>query len=186
MPARWAIVPFEEIESFLPKSGKIIDLGCGEGVLCVLLAISSKRRKVLGLDLNKKKIKLGKNIAQEISNLDFKTKDVTESLPKADAFVMSDFLHHIERKEHRPLINSINDSLKKGGVLVIKEIDLNDGLRSKISRFFDFLFYPMQKVYFSSSDELTNLLTENGMQVRIIKYKKWFPGSTTLIIARKR
>ncbi len=30
---RWRLCPFEEIESHIPKEGKIIDVGCGYGLL---------------------------------------------------------------------------------------------------------------------------------------------------------
>ncbi len=186
MPARWLVVPFVQIESFLPKKGLIIDIGCGEGVLGVLLAIASPKREVIGIDLNKKKVKLGKTVAKDIGNLSFEEKDVLrQRLPHADAFVLSDFLHHIPASEHKNLLKKIVESLTKNGALIIKEIDLKDGIRAKISRIFDFLFYPFEKVSFINSEKLGVLLTSLGLKVSIIKVQKWFPGSTTLFICKK-
>jgi len=186
MPARWIIVPFEQIESYMPKRGLIIDIGCGEGVMSTLLVLSSPWRKVIGIDINKAKINLGKKIAREIPNLSFKHQDVfSQILPKADGFILSDFLHHIPSNKHKKLLKLLANSLNKNGVIMIKEIDLKDGLRSKVSRLFDFLFYPFEKVSFISSEELASFLTQLGLKVRIIKVKKWFPGSTTLFICQK-
>lgn len=186
MPARWAIVPFEQIESFLPDTGLIIDIGCGEGVLATLLAISSKKRNVLGIDIDQNKINLGKTIAKKINNLSFQNKNaLKEKLPKSKGFVLSDFLHHIPKSQHQTLLKSLVSSLSANGVIVIKEIDTSDGARSKISRFFDLLFYPGEKVNFVQSQDLANLLKNLGLKVNIIKSKKWFPGSTTLLICKR-
>lgn len=186
MPARWFIVPFNQIESYLPKRGTIVDIGCGEGVMATLLAVSSPERKVIGLDINKKKIKLALEVSQKIQNLSFNLQDaINQNLPKANGFILSDFLHHIQLSKHRLFLRRLINHLEREGVIVIKEIDLKDGVRSKISRFFDFLFYPLEKVSFINSEELTDFLTRLGLKVRVIKVKKWFPGSTTLFICKR-
>lgn len=186
MPARWAIVPFEKINSYLPKKGLIFDIGCGEGILTTLLAISSSERIAVGIDINSKKINLGKEIASKIPNLSFKLQDVfSKDFPKVQGFVLSDFLHHIPSSKHNLLLRKLEGSLAKKGIIVIKEVDLKDSVRSKVSRFFDFLFYPGEKVSFISADKLTDFLTDLGLSIQVIKVKKWFPGSTTLFICRK-
>lgn len=186
MPARWLIVPFEQIESYLPRNGLVIDVGCGEGVMATLLAIKSSKRRVLGIDVNKNKINLAKKVSSLIPNLTFEQKDAfNKSLPRANGLVLSDFLHHLPFEKHEELISSLSNILNSSGVMVIKEIDLKDGVRSKISRFFDFLFYPTEKVNFVNSDYLANFLTKLGLKVRIVKVKKWFPGSTALFICKK-
>lgn len=186
MPARWLIVPFSQIESYLPKRGTIVDIGCGEGVMATFTALESKKRKVIGLDINKNKIRLAKSIGRKISNLKFKKGNVlTDDLPSADGFILSDFLHHLPASDHHILLKRIFESLKKDGVIIIKEIDLQDGARAMVSRFFDFVFYPFQKVDFINSDILKNFLTTIGARTSIIKVKKWFPGSTTLFIIKK-
>ena len=186
MPARWAIVPFELIESYIPKTGLIIDIGCGEGVMATLLAISSPKRKVIGMDIDNSKIKLGQSVAQKIVNLSFKSQDILrKNLPNASAFVLSDFLHHIPSTKHFWILKKLTKSLSKGGVIVVKEIDMKDGIRSKFSHFFDFIFYPTEKVNFIRSNDLFDSLTQLGLKVKIVKVKKWFPGSTTLFICQK-
>lgn len=186
MPVRWLVVPFVQIESFLPKKGLVVDIGCGEGVLAVLSAIAAPKRKVIGIDLNRGKVKLGKTIAKDIDNLSFEEMDVIrQKLPQADAFILSDFLHHAPQSEHKNLLKKIVKLLTKDGILIVKEIDSKDGIRAKISRIFDFLFYPFQKVSFVNSEMLGAFLTSLGLKVSIIKVQKWFPGSTTLFICKK-
>ncbi len=185
MPLRWLIVPFGKIESFLPKSGLIIDLGCGEGVMATFLALSSSKRKVIGIDTNAQKINLAKGLTKSIKNLSFEKKDALLPLSHAAGFILSDFLHHLPKEKHNFLFTNIYKALNEGGVMVIKEIDTNDKIRSKISRFFDFLFYPQDKINFLDSRSLTGTLKRLGFKVQIIKEKKLFPGSTNLYICQK-
>ena len=49
--------PFEQVEKLVPKKGLVLDLGCGDGFLANYLAISGPERKVIGVDLNKDRIK---------------------------------------------------------------------------------------------------------------------------------
>lgn len=185
-PLRWSIVPFELIESYLPKNGKIIDIGCGEGIMSTLLAVSSKRRTVLGLDVNADKIKFAKSVSKNIPNLEFIIENVLKKNNlKADGFILSDFLHHIPKNHQKPLLKKIASMLNEKGTIIIKEIDSGEKLRSMISRFFDFIFYPGDDINFINSQNLKEFLINLGFKVSIIKTKKWFPGSTTLIICQK-
>lgn len=186
MPARWAIVPFSLIESYMPKNGVIIDLGTGEGVMATHLALSSSRRRVIGLDLNRQKVYLAKRLTKNISNITFEVKDATKGLPGANGFVLSDFLHHVPKSKHGALLKSIYNSLNAKGVMVIKEIDTNNKLRARISRIFDFMFYPNETINFLNADSLIRTLTKIGFKVEILNVKKWFPGSTVLFICQKR
>lgn len=187
MPARWAIVPFEEIERKIPKSGTIVDIGCGEGVLTTLLALSSAKRLVIGIDINKRKVDLARSQTKKVPNLSFKLENaLSKNLPRAEAYVLSDFIHHIPAKQHRRLLANLASNLENKGLIIIKEIDFEDRLRSKISRFFDFIFYPFQEIYLIKSEELSNYFEKNGFKVSVLKLKKWFPGSTTLFICQKK
>ena len=52
---RKIILPLEEIDEQLPQKGKIIDLGCGEGVIAKFIA-KKKARTVIGVDSDKKRL----------------------------------------------------------------------------------------------------------------------------------
>ena len=44
------------VERYVPKHGFIVDLGCGHGLFANVLMESSAQRRVLGLDLDPRKI----------------------------------------------------------------------------------------------------------------------------------
>lgn len=185
MPLRWLIVPFGEIEMHFPKVGKIIELGCGEGVISTYLALGSKKRTVIGIDTDKNKIDLANASTKQLRNISFEQSDALEGIRQSDGILLSDFLHHLPRQRQDMLLGEIYKSIKSGGVLIIKEIDLNDFVRSKVSRIFDYIFYPKDKITFLKADSLSKKLTKLGFKVTVKKEKKLFPGSTTLFICKK-
>lgn len=186
VPLRWLITPIREINSYLPEKGRIIELGCGEGVIATYIALSSTGRKVIGVDINAQKINLAQKATQGVKNLKFEKGDALKKVIAADAFVLSDFLHHLTREKQNVLLIKIFKYLNKNGVLIIKEIDLNDWLRAKISRIFDFIFYPKDEIFFSSSKDQCKSLKNLGFTITIKKEKKLFPGSTTVYICSKK
>ena len=94
---RWRLCPFEEIESHIPKEGKIIDVGCGYGLLANFLTLRSSKRDVTGIDLSVRRIGAAQETTDSRKNIHFKLINVLDlELREPDAVVMSDFLHHID------------------------------------------------------------------------------------------
>ena len=177
---RSLILPLNEIDEVLPQSGKIFDLGCGEGVISKYLAQNTKRI-VIGVDSD------GKRLPKSTQkNLTFKMGDIRKyNVKNADVVIISDVLHHIRFKDQEKVLKNATRGLSKGGLLVIKEIDTQEFLRSAMSRFWDFIFYPKEKIYFNNAKEFETKLTSLGFNVKVKRTTRLFPGSTTLFIARK-
>src|SRR3989344_3547087 len=70
---RWFITPSTKIESLLPREGTIIDIGCGEGILDNLLALRAPNRRVIGFDLNARRVRVAESIKKKrgIPNVEF-------------------------------------------------------------------------------------------------------------------
>lgn len=177
---RVLMLPLKEIDSFLPQSGKIVDLGCGEGVIAEFLA-SKNGRMIIGIDLDEKRLKVSTQ-----KNLRFQVGDIRKfKLDKIDGVIISDVLHHVNFQDQRLVLKNIAKGLKKGGVLVVKEIDTGEFIRSRLSRFWDFVFYPGEKIYFNDAQKLKKLLESLGFTVSIKRPTRLFPGSTTLFVCKK-
>lgn len=174
------MLPLGEIDQAVPKFGKVIDLGCGEGTVARYIA-RTKTRSVTGVDNNKKRLPKSKQ-----KNLKFILSDIRTYTPKdATAIIISDVLHHLNYDDQKKLLNKIANRLKKGGNLIIKEIDTREFIRSKSSRFWDFVFYPKDKIYYHRADSLKVYLEKLGFAVKITHTAKFFPGSTALFICQK-
>lgn len=174
------LIPLNEIQAIVPSKGKIYDLGCGEGFYATTLA-QIRTREVIGIDNDTKKIKKSSQ-----TNLKFLNRNIiTYRVIGASAVLLIDVLHHLNRQDQNTILKNIYQDLRKGGLLIIKEIDAGEFLRSKLSRFWDFLFFPTDKIYYSRTNELSKKLNTLGFSVKAKKVCRLFPGSTTLIICKK-
>lgn len=175
------ILPLKDIDQIVPKNAKVLDLGCGEGVLTSYLA-NQPGRNIVGVDLNKNRIR-----KSDKKNLKFEYGDATKyPIKNVDVVIMSDSLHHMDKDSHQELLSKISQNLKKGNLLLIKDVDTSQFIRSRLTRLWDFILYPEDKVYFYNSKVLMKMLEELGFKVEIRYASKSFPGSTTLYICTKR
>ena len=177
---RKAILPLDEIDKSLPEKGKIFDLGCGEGVIAKYLT-HQKGRMVIGIDSN------GKRLPKEkTKNLSFRMADIRKvSINGLSGVVISDVLHHLNLKDQKALLTKIAKELEKRGVLVIKEIDNSEFIRSRLSRLWDLILYPQDKINYWHYKDLKKFLEEIGFRVSLCRLCRLFPGSTTLFICKK-
>lgn len=177
---RSLMLPLDKINHAIPKRGEIIDLGCGEGVIAKYLA-RTKTRNVIGVDNNNKRLQKSTQ-----KNLKFILADIRNyDTSGAKAIVISDVLHHLNYKDQRKLLNKIARGLKKDGVFLIKEIDAGEFVRSRLSRFWDFVFYPKDKIYYNHAKDLIKKLRSLGFRIEFKRASRLFPGSTNLFICQK-
>lgn len=175
------ILPLDQIDQAISKNAKVVDLGCGQGILASFLA-REKTRQVVGVDLDTRRIPKSKS-----ENLKFKSSDIRDfDLKDADAITISDVLHHLNKEDQEKLLVKISKSLRKGGTFIVKEIDTEEMVRSSLSRFWDFVFYPKDKINYWSAKKLKAVLEKLGFSVIISRPCRFFPGSTTLFICSKK
>ena len=177
---RKLIVPLDKIDYYLPRKGTIIDLGCGQGIICKFIA-NSHDRKIIGVDVNTKRLPKIK-----INNLKFISADITKyKIKKAEGVVLSDVLHHLPLNDQKKIIKKVYSSLAKDGILIIKEIDSDQKIRSKLSRLWDLILYPKDKISYWKANDLIRFLSLCGFRVTMRRESKLFPGSTNLFVASK-
>jgi len=175
------ILPIAQIDCCLPKEGTIIDLGCGQGIITSYIA-RNKSRRVIGVDLDTSRLRQSNSKNLKFVNANI----VTYNLKRPNGIVISDVMHHLSYEDQDKLLSRISKSLKKGGVFVVKEIDTHEFVRSRLSRFWDFVFYPKDKISYTNSTSLPQQLNKLGFSVKVIRAGRLFPGSTTLYICTKR
>ncbi|MBS1638219.1 MAG: 1-acyl-sn-glycerol-3-phosphate acyltransferase [Bacteroidetes bacterium] len=119
-------------ESLMPKTGQIVDVGCGYGFLPYMLMYKGRDRNILGVDYDDEKIAIADNCVHKTSRMQFAVGDVTAyEFPQADGFIISDVLHYLEASQQVQVIDHCVAKLNRGGVLVIRDADADLGKRQK-------------------------------------------------------
>ncbi|QQS38618.1 class I SAM-dependent methyltransferase [Candidatus Woesebacteria bacterium] len=164
--------PFEEINKLVPKSGRIIDLGCGDGILTNYLALSSKNRKLVGIEINKNRLK---DANKGVENTKFEKGDIVSGkYPKADCIILSHVLHHLpNRKSQEKVVKETFAKLNTNGKLIIVEIIERPVLKSIFTWLTDAFIVPIlfeKKLYdfnfhYRREKEWDELLCGNGYSI---------------------
>lgn len=183
--------PFNEIEKRVPKEGVIVDLGSGDGLLGNFLAVSSGKRKILGIEINKERVKGSPHIENRTF---FKVGDILEdNFPKADAITLIHVLHHLGSfRDQEKLIHKCKDKLKAGGVLIIAEIIEKPIPKFIFTAITDYVISPILfenklfsvKVHFRSLKAWQKLLRNNGFIISTKLVSKGMPFSHVVFKAK--
>ena len=84
------------METIFPREGKIIDLGCGNGLFPNILKLKSTNRKITGIDLDYKKIRIAKKTQKDRSAIKFQTGNIVAmNYPVSDIISLIDVLYLI-------------------------------------------------------------------------------------------
>ncbi len=188
---RFMVAPYEIVEKYIPKSGSIVELGCGEGIFSNYLGISSKKRKIKAYEISNERIR---EATRGVDNVKFIKSDVTRlKIPKSKIIVLFHLLHHLRNfNDQEKLIANCYKSLVKGGKLVIVEIDIKFSLKYFIAWTFDHFIVPMvferkiySDVYFRKKSDWLVLLKKNNFKVKCFSAEEKMPFSHIIFTAVK-
>jgi SAM-dependent methyltransferase len=122
---RWFSCPFELLERYVPRKGKVCDLGCGHGLMLHWLAsFLAPETTLLGFDIDRKKIDFARAFGGD-QRVQFEVKDITAGLDLhgAAGLILNDVLHMLSFSNQELLLRRCFGSLAPGGTLIIKEIN---------------------------------------------------------------
>lgn len=111
----------EEVVPNVKPANKILDLGCGPGTLCNLLAETKSYKEVVGVDINKYPQWSNKRSCVNFVQLkeDQFAKFISEFKP--NVVVITWVLHHMAFEEQERYLTMLYDSMEKGSEIVILE-----------------------------------------------------------------
>jgi 1-acyl-sn-glycerol-3-phosphate acyltransferase len=113
---------YKQFHELIPLSGQILDLGCGYGFLCYMLAFLSEERVVTGVDYDAEKVETAKHGYSRNERISFEVGDVTTfPLQTYDAIIIADVLHYLTPKNQELTIHRSITALKPGGTLIIRD-----------------------------------------------------------------
>lgn len=170
--------PYEVVEKMLPEHGTIIDLGCGEGLLSNYLAIAAPKRKVIGIEIERERLKRAK---KGVKNAFFSVGDIIKAAyPNADAVALFHVLHHLPGKEaQEEVLKKAKNSLEKKGKLVIVEVHVRPTIKYVAAWIADHFLVPWvfekrfyTKAYFRKEREWKTLLEKMGFKIKVTEETK--------------
>jgi 2-polyprenyl-3-methyl-5-hydroxy-6-metoxy-1,4-benzoquinol methylase len=184
---RWRLCPFELVESHVPRRGRVLDFGCGYGMLSNFLALKSPDRRVLGIDLNRERIEVAKRSSKGHPEVSFQLGDVRDfqGIP-FDAVVMTDVLHHISDDKVRVLLRIIRSCLSDNGILVVLDVDRCPLRKFYTTYLIDRLLNLTRSLHYRSRDLLMHLLGQSDFWVHhVVPADQDLPLSDVIYLCRK-
>jgi len=178
------ICPLIALETHFPQEGKIIDLGCGNGLFPNILSLGSSERRIIGLDLDEKKIEVANETKIQGAQITYQKGDVAESeYPRGDVFTLVDVLYIIPYDKQELILQKCYQSLTPGGTLIIKEMDTRPRWKYVWNLFQETLAVKLigftlgERFYFQSQKDYEGILQRIGFSVKPVPLDKgyWYP-----------
>lgn len=165
--------PYQEIEKLVPQKGEIIDLGSGDGLMANYLGLSSKSRKIFGIELNKSRLI---ESDKGLKNVKFKVGDILKSkIYKVDAILLIHVFHHLQSYESQvKILEACKKNLNKNGKLIVAEIIDKPVVKYLFTYVTDALILPIvfnnklidTKIHYRKDKEWKKLFKSYGFKVK--------------------
>jgi 2-polyprenyl-3-methyl-5-hydroxy-6-metoxy-1,4-benzoquinol methylase len=184
---RWRLCPFELIESYIPRKGRVLDFGCGYGMLSNLLAERGPARMVTGIDLNPARINVAIRTVARRPNVRFHLGNVESLAPSPfDAVVMTDVLHHIPNDQVATLLAKIYSSLGRDGTLAVLDVDRRPFWKFCITYAIDSLLNPSDRLWYRPLRRIQEMTESAGLRTeKVIPADDGLPLADVLLLCRK-
>lgn len=193
---RWATCPLGAVAAQIPTTGRILDVGCGHGLLSLLLAQGSVDRQITGIDVDSEKVAVAK-LAARRSKLsvacDFALMPPGE-IPDGpwDAAVVADVLYLLDSDDQHGLLRSCAQRLAPDGVLVVKEMAPTPAWKATWNRVQETASVRLLRITtgqgdftFTPPDRLAAWLTDEGLRVTHRPIHRGYPHPHYLHIATR-
>lgn len=192
---RYISTPFCEIEKLVPEEAKILDVGCGHGLLELVLEKKGSQRLVVGIDPDKNKIACAKDIEPILEKTKFYNKSIFEiNNNKFDCIIIADVDYLLNDKEKNKLFKKTKELLNRDGIMILKTVINDRSLGYYLSYlqeiFVVFLFKKTftknKEFHFLTVEEYERILKINGFEIKKQgKLKKTFYHPHYFFLSKK-
>jgi SAM-dependent methyltransferase len=199
---------FEAIlaQGLLTHRARILDLGCGQGLLAALLFAArtvsdagawpahwppppqpSIVRGIERVNRYVRRAQLAWGCRAEFVAGDVRTVD----FGSADGIVILDVLHYIEYADQRDILERAHRALDISGVLLLRVGDAGGGIGFEFGKFVDQIMLLIsgcgfRRLHCRSASEWRDLLFATGFDSEVVPVRAGTPFANVLIIAQRR
>jgi 1-acyl-sn-glycerol-3-phosphate acyltransferase len=119
----------------IPVDAKVTDVGCGYGFLAAILAMTSDKRTVQGVDYDELKISVAAQANLRHANLSFECVDITsQELPQSDVYVINDVLHYLPEALQQKVMEGCMNGVSENGMIIVRDADSELVERTRMTR----------------------------------------------------
>ena len=144
---RLRICPLERLIEVIPNGSRVLDVGCGDGLLLGLLADGRLISSGIGFDTDRSKVHAARNMAE--SNgfgelVEFRVHHIASAWPcpndSFDAVLLVDVMHHLPPAVWPGIWSQVAKALRPGGLLIYKDMARKPLGAALANRMHDLLF----------------------------------------------
>jgi uncharacterized protein len=166
----------------LPKTGELLDAGCGYGFMSYMLHFTAPGRRITGVDYDEEKIATAEHCFSKDDGIHFVHSDILQfRFAKYDGIVVSDVLHYLLPDGQREIIGKCISSLNPGGTLIIRDADKDLAKRHNGTKYTEFVsttFWGFNKttehgLSFLSADFIRQIAADHKVEYSIIDPSKY-------------
>ena len=186
---RPSICPIERLLREIPPGSRVLDIGCGAGLLLVAGASSGRVASGCGLDINERSLAQARRALAQIGSLAairFESAP-PESLPRGafDVVTLIDVLHHVPPAEQRRFFAAAAARVRPKGLLVYKDMCERPWWKAWGNRLHDLLL-ARQWIQYVPLAEVIGWAAEAGFTVlRKEEYTRFWYGHELLVLRRE-
>ncbi len=169
----------EMIMNYIPRSGKLVTLGCGFGLFECAIALLNPALKIFGYDLDEDRICQAKKVSKKLNlrNVNFFCRDVTDEdvRQNCDCILILDLLHHIPFSDQEKILKRCYEMLSPNGVMIVKDIHCRNKVKLYFTWLLDKLMTKNEPVYYF--DQLLMRSRMQSMHLHTIEMpiNDWLP-----------
>ena len=163
--------PLDAVVEALPVEGRLLDVGCGHGLIANEAALRSPLARVLGVDLAEAKIASARASVGQRDNIEFRLAPL-ENVPESgfDGVSLIDVLYLVPEPSWTSFLRTCLEKLRPGGIFVLKEIGTRPWWKFERLRLQEFMSTRVLRItqgdtmHFESGEELKQRLTGIGFE----------------------
>ena len=189
--------PLDALCNEVPPAGRVLEVGCGHGLVAASLALESHDREVVGFDIDPDKVRDAEVIARQVradgAHLEVTVGDGGGQLPAGpwQAIVIVDVIYLLAPERQEELVAACAEGLAPGGVLVLKENDQHPRLKYAFARFEEVVATKVVRItagsdlHWRAATEWARLMELSGLEATVRRVDKRYPYPHVLILGRR-
>ena len=191
--ARAWTAPLEPVIGAIPPDARLLDVGCGHGLISNAVALRRPAARVLGVDVSETKIASALQTVSLRTNVEFR-RERLESVAETgfDAVSLVDVLYLVPAASWGEFLRRCADKLNPGGVFVLKEIGTQPRWKFERLRLQEFVSTRITRIttgdqmHFESGADLRTRLVSSGLvDVTLTMLDRGYASPHLMLTGRK-